>query len=253
MFAMFSASSRIGWMCSRAASAFLAALLAGPLGLAAEPLDKEACERLQAEKQSLVTLGVDKDFAKGADWAKANLGEAQLSLLKRYLALDENLKFRCGTAVVTLNVSDDPEDALDDIAAEAMQAAPPMPARREQTLVKPAGAEPAATVAAPAAANGPKIVKPALAAPAAVAPAAKPAAPAAAAAPVKPALPAVKAQPEPAAAKPQGASVPPKPQGESTFAKPPVQQAPASATRPAAPPAAAPAKPAPKPAAGGQG
>jgi hypothetical protein len=123
---------------------FLAVLGAGMAmasGLSAEPLDKEACERLQSEKQTLVVLGVDKEFSKGPEWAKANLAQSELNLLKRYIDLEEQLKFRCGLAMVTLQIPDDPEDADDDDAAESSV---PMPERRSTAMAKPA-AKPAAT------------------------------------------------------------------------------------------------------------
>jgi hypothetical protein len=114
---------------------FLAVLGAGMAmasGLSAEPLEKEACERLQSEKQTLVVLGVDKEFSKGPEWAKANLAQSELNLLKRYIDLEEQLKFRCGLAMVTLQIPDDPED--DDESDESV----PMPERRSAAMAKPA-------------------------------------------------------------------------------------------------------------------
>jgi hypothetical protein len=117
---------------------FLAVLGAGMAvasGLSAEPLEKEACERLQSEKQTLIVLGVDKEFSKGPEWAKANLAQSELNLLKRYIDLEEQLKFRCGLAMVTLQIPDDPEDGADDESAESSV---PMPERRSTAMAKPA-------------------------------------------------------------------------------------------------------------------
>jgi hypothetical protein len=114
--------------------ALLAACVVAASGVSAEPLDKEACERLQAEKQTLVVLGVDKEFARGPEWAKANLAQSELNLLKRYIDLDEQLKFRCGMAMVTLQLPEDAEDADDDSAPASV----PMPQRRDAALAKPA-------------------------------------------------------------------------------------------------------------------
>jgi hypothetical protein len=63
--------------------------------LVAAPLEKEACDQLQTEKQSLVQQGVEKDMEKGPEWAKANLQPVRLDLVKRYIAVSEQLKFRC--------------------------------------------------------------------------------------------------------------------------------------------------------------
>lgn len=128
--------------------ATLTAMLAAPGSLSAAPLEKPECERLQSEKQGLVVLGVDKEFAKGPDWAKANLGQSELNLLKRYLAVDEQLKFRCGMATVTLQVPDDPEDGADDNAAAP---GAPVPPRKDQpATAKPAPAPKAAAKPQPA-------------------------------------------------------------------------------------------------------
>jgi hypothetical protein len=126
--------------------------------LAAEPLDKDACGKLQAEKQSLVVLGVDKEFAKGPDWAKANLAQAELDLLKRFLTVEEQLKFRCGMAVVHLQIPDDAEDGPDGEAAPTAGTGVPIPHRREQAS---SAAKPAAKPPVAPARSEPAVVKPA--------------------------------------------------------------------------------------------
>jgi hypothetical protein len=189
---------------SRCAVCALAAVLAAfPLGAAADSLDKEACDKLQAEKQTLVVLGVDKEFAKGADWAKANLKPAELNLIKRYIIIDETLKFRCGMAVAALSLPDDIDETLADLPGAVLP--PPMPVRRDQALAAPSPVT-AGTAAMPKPTTAPA-VKPQ---PAAVKPA-PPQAPAGAQAPAAarpaaaqpPAAAPVKPAPKPAAAKPQ--------------------------------------------------
>ena len=138
---MFASSPLFVRRLRSAAAVSALAILAVPAGLAAEPLDKEACSKLQAEKQTLVVLGVDKEFAKGPEWAKANLQQAELDLLKRYLTLDEQLKFRCGMAVVNLQIPDETPDGDDDDDAAPGAARVPLPERRDQAP-KPAAAKP---------------------------------------------------------------------------------------------------------------
>lgn len=140
-----------------------AALFLGVAGYApassADPLDKDTCSKLQAEKQTLSMLGVDKEYAKGPDWAKANLRPAELNNLRRFINIDEQLKFRCGFAIVTLRApaTDEPEDGDDNDEAGPNGAAVPMPGRREDgtTAAKPATApaktEPASVKPKPAA------------------------------------------------------------------------------------------------------
>jgi hypothetical protein len=76
------------------------AVLAGSVaGLHAKPLDKKTCKVLVTEKKSLTARGVAKQMAKGPLWAKENLTSAQLTQIKRYITVDEQLKFRCQKAL----------------------------------------------------------------------------------------------------------------------------------------------------------
>jgi hypothetical protein len=153
------------------ALAVLAGCVSGASSLAADPLDKPACDRLQAEKQTLVVLGVDKEYTKGPEWAKANLAPSELNLLKRYIDLDEQLKFRCGLAMVTLQIPDEPEDGPDDDSAPgAANGAVPLPERRDAALAKPAAKPAIAPVKTQPAAAKPSAATPPAAAPAKAAP-----------------------------------------------------------------------------------
>lgn len=107
-------------------SCLVMTLLAGPA--AATPLDEESCKKLQAERQGLATQGVDKNLEKGADWAKANLKVADIILVKRYLELYEQLKFRCEKVIALIEL-DEPDDEGEDGVAK--KDGPPTPERRE--------------------------------------------------------------------------------------------------------------------------
>jgi hypothetical protein len=152
-----------------AGAAFILGAAALPLSASADPLDKDACGKLQSEKQALVVLGVDKEFAKGPEWAKANLAQAELNLLKRYLTIEEQLKFRCGMAVVNLTIPPD-EDGPDEVAAPTARV--PLPERREQSATAKPPAKPAT---APVQTQPAGVVKPTPATPAAPKAAPKPA------------------------------------------------------------------------------
>ncbi|HEY7643736.1 MAG TPA: hypothetical protein VH858_01740 [Hyphomicrobiales bacterium] len=112
------------------------ALLAGPA--AATPLDEESCKKLQTERQGLAVLGVDKNLEKGADWAKANLKAADINLVKRYLELYEQLKFRC-EKVIALIEPDEPDDEAEDGVAK--KNGPPAPERKDASPEKSSSIE----------------------------------------------------------------------------------------------------------------
>jgi hypothetical protein len=71
-----------------------AAIMGASSGLA-EPLDKDACAKLATERQSLANMGVEQNMAKGPQWASTNLPASGLDLIKRYITVDEQIKFRC--------------------------------------------------------------------------------------------------------------------------------------------------------------
>ena len=95
----------------------------------AAALDADACKKLQTERQALTVLGVDKYFEKGPVWAKANLTAADLNLVKRYLDVYEQLKFRCEKVVAIVEPPDEPDED-DDGAAASNGRVPPLPERR---------------------------------------------------------------------------------------------------------------------------
>ena len=84
--------SRRGWL---AAGAVACGLLALQAPASAAPLDKEACAKLAQDMQNMKMLEVDKLMEKGATWAASHLPPADLSLVRQYIDLDEQLKFRC--------------------------------------------------------------------------------------------------------------------------------------------------------------
>jgi hypothetical protein len=106
----------------------------------AKPLDKGACDTLQAEKLSLVVLGVDKEMAKGPEWAKAHLAPARLDMVRQLLIVNEQLKFRCPSPAAMAQ-------------ANAKDTAAPVVAAPKAAFGKPAAATPAVLQVKPAAAS----------------------------------------------------------------------------------------------------
>lgn len=70
-------------------------LVAGSSVAYSEPLPEAACIELEAAKQKHIQSGIEQTFKKGAEWAKANLSEASLAVIKDYLAVEDKLLFRC--------------------------------------------------------------------------------------------------------------------------------------------------------------
>ena len=122
------------------ASLALCSILAAPHPVSAEPLDQGGCDRLETERQALIVLGIDKYFEKGSDWAKANLTVADLNLVKRYLNVYEQLKFRCQEDIDIVD-ADEPDDEIeegDDTVSNGP--VPPLPVRRPSISEKAAAA-----------------------------------------------------------------------------------------------------------------
>jgi hypothetical protein len=112
--------------------AALLALVAALTQARAAPLDAETCARLQAEQGQLEDAGVEKDMAKGPEWAKANLGLEKLQRVQRFIEIEEQLLFRCRSkAIVSLTPEkesgaadqDDDKDDNDDNDKDGKDAA----------------------------------------------------------------------------------------------------------------------------------
>jgi hypothetical protein len=98
----------------------------------ASPLDEGSCQKLRTEQEALSVLGIDTYFEHGADWVKANLTVADYNLVKRYVNVYEQLKFRCPTKPAR--------------NAKAKGPIPPMPVRsprrNERTTIRAKAATP---------------------------------------------------------------------------------------------------------------
>jgi hypothetical protein len=92
-------------------AAALSLLALNPPALAA-PLDKDACAKLAQDVQNMKLLDVDKLMERGPAWAASHLSPAELSLVRQYIDLDEQMKFRCSapSSLVHLKNLDDTEE-----------------------------------------------------------------------------------------------------------------------------------------------
>lgn len=114
------------------AMVIVAAASLAPFAASADPLDEAACQRLRTERQALTVLGIDKTVEKGAGWAKERLTVADLNLVKRYLDVMEQIKFRCDKIVALAEPEEKDED--DDDAASG--GVPPLPERKAAQAAK---------------------------------------------------------------------------------------------------------------------
>ncbi len=113
----------------------------GP-ALALPKLDKDTCDQLRTEKITFVQSGILADFEKGAEWGKGNLSVDRLREVEHFILLDEQLKFGCREAVLTLDAKAAGE------AAQKLELNPDADPTAPETTPEAAAAPPAAATAA---------------------------------------------------------------------------------------------------------
>ncbi len=89
----------------------------------ATTLDKASCDKLTESMQNLKALDVDKLMERGPSWALSHLSPGDLNLVRQYIDLDEQLKFRCSapSSLVHLKHLDDEDEDGAKAAAEASE------------------------------------------------------------------------------------------------------------------------------------
>ena len=131
----------------------LVAAAAGALALSvatanAAMHDSETCRRLKAEHDSMNASGLREIMAKGPDWAKSNLTKERLEQVKRFLSLEEDVRFRCplGKARPELEAAESEAGATTalqpgETAGSAPAPAGAKPARKAKPQAKAAGSD----------------------------------------------------------------------------------------------------------------
>ena len=77
------------------------ALLTGTLAalpggrVSAEPLEREACLKLQADRARLFTREMKVALERGPDWVKDHLNTGEIEKVREFLAIEEMIEFRC--------------------------------------------------------------------------------------------------------------------------------------------------------------
>ena len=158
-------------MMLRCAVMVVIVLVSGSFAVRAAPLDLAQCEQLKSEQDKLETQGVRKDYERGAQWGKANLPAAKIEQVKRLIALDEQVLFRCANPRPNVQLKEDVTPPDDQPADEAVAAKKPAEKRKRGAA---AAAVPAVAPLAPAAATPPPATAPVAAQPAPPAAAAPP-------------------------------------------------------------------------------
>jgi hypothetical protein len=114
---------RAGWGGLAFAAAF-AVLPILPLRTIAAPLDKATCAKLAVDMQNMKALEIDKLMEKGPAWAASHLPAADLSLIRQYIDLDEQMRFRCaapGSLVHLKHIEEDDEEAARNNAQDSAE------------------------------------------------------------------------------------------------------------------------------------
>jgi hypothetical protein len=67
----------------------------------AEPLDKESCANLQTQRKQLLNRDMQAALDQGPDWVKSHLSEPEIDRVRKFLAVEEQIEFRCRGGGVT--------------------------------------------------------------------------------------------------------------------------------------------------------
>ncbi|MGF1650157.1 MAG: hypothetical protein ACFCUN_06890 [Hyphomicrobiaceae bacterium] len=63
--------------------------------VSAQTLDQDTCLRLNAERAQLQANRVPEHIARGPVWARDNLSAAEIEAVRRYISVEERLRFEC--------------------------------------------------------------------------------------------------------------------------------------------------------------
>jgi hypothetical protein len=61
----------------------------------AEPRDKESCANLQSQRKQLLNRDMQAALDQGPDWVKNHLSEPEIDRVRNFLAIEEQIEFRC--------------------------------------------------------------------------------------------------------------------------------------------------------------
>jgi hypothetical protein len=67
----------------------------------AEPLDRESCANLQSDRKQLLNREMQAALDHGPDWVKSHLSEPEIDRVRKFLAIEEQIEFRCRGGGIT--------------------------------------------------------------------------------------------------------------------------------------------------------
>lgn len=126
------------------------------LGARAEPLDRDLCKSLEAEKRTLLTSEIKAALERGPDWVKDHLHSAEdIEKVRQYLLIEEKVAFRCRTDGVVVPKPmppplPDPKPPVPIFTAEGQKVLAGAAAMSFLPVRKPSASEPEALQAAAA-------------------------------------------------------------------------------------------------------
>ncbi len=130
---------------------FLLLASIAPSDAFAAPLDKNSCAQLAQDMQNLKALEVDKLMENGPSWAMSHLSPVQIALIRQYIDLDEQMKFRCAAPSSLVHLKNlEPENEDGTASAEAGTGEAADNASGDQAGGNPSAAQPKANAAKPA-------------------------------------------------------------------------------------------------------
>ena len=100
--------------------------------------DAETCRKLKTEHDSMNASGLREMLAKGPDWAKSNLTKERMEQIKRFLALEEDVRFRCPLGKARPELEAAESEAGATTALQPGETAPNAPPAPTSATVKPA-------------------------------------------------------------------------------------------------------------------
>lgn len=87
------------------------------------PLDRNHCQALSRDYATLLEEGIEEEIAKGPDWAMVNLSSEGIERIRRFLSVEDQIRFRCPGFEL-------PGAASRQNDAQPQRAGVPMPNRR---------------------------------------------------------------------------------------------------------------------------
>jgi hypothetical protein len=81
----------------------IAVIVSSPAHATEPKIDAETCNQLRLEHMKYVESGAAADVQRGAEWGKVNLSPEKLRDLELFIQLDEQIKFGCRDAKLTVD------------------------------------------------------------------------------------------------------------------------------------------------------